>query len=260
MSEIRAKFIDNKPLITYISGGDPNLDLTARLIFKLQEEGADIIEIGIPFSDPLADGPVIQAASQRALQGGVTLKKLISKLGEIKAEVEVPLILMGYYNSILNYGEERFAVDIKKAGVAGVIIPDFPGDEKGEILTWLKKVDVDRILLVTPNTSEQRLEMIAGLSSGFLYAVAHLGITGEANKESPQLKSYLDRIREYSGDLPICLGFGIDTPEKAKRAGEYADGVIIGSALIQAIQMGEGAEDKLTKAGRFVNEIKRVLV
>lgn len=259
MSKIREVFNENKPLITYISGGDPNLKMTEKFIYKLQTEGVDIIEVGIPFSDPLADGTIIQAASQRALKSGVTLKNLLEKLAEIKANIKVPIILMGYYNSILNYGEKRFANDISIAGVSGIIISDLPFDEKANLSTFLKQKSIDQIFLVTPNTSEERIKENVNFSSGFLYTVAHLGITGESNKENPLLKSYLNKVRRYSRDLPICLGFGIDNQDKARRAAKYSDGIIIGSALIKAIQVGNTEEEMLNNAGHFVKSIKEAM-
>ncbi|MFN2363196.1 MAG: tryptophan synthase subunit alpha [Halarsenatibacteraceae bacterium] len=260
MSKIAAAFTEKKPLITYISGGDPDLNFTEKMIYKLQESGVDIIEVGIPFSDPLADGPTIQAASQRAIKGGITLEKLINKLAEIKDQIQIPVILMGYYNSILNYGEEKFARDISAAGISGVIIPDLPFDEKDQVSSYLQEFSVDQIRLVTPNTSETRIQAIVKSSSGFLYSVAHLGITGDSSKENPALKTYLNRVRKYSGKLPIGLGFGINSPEKAKRAASYADGIIIGSALIEAIQTGKTERDKLNNASQFVKSIKEVLI
>jgi tryptophan synthase alpha chain len=257
MNKITAQFQQEKPLITYISGGDPSLELTEKLIYKLQDEGADIIEIGIPFSDPLADGPVIQEASQRALKGGTTLKKLIAKINEIQDQVKVPLVLMGYYNSVLNYGEEEFARDISAAGISGVIIPDLPVDEKAELADHLADYGISQIMLVTPNTSEQRLKEITARSSGFLYCVAHLGTTGDDQQGVyPGLASYLERVRKTAGKLPLGLGFGIDGPEKVKKIIDYPDGIIIGSALIKAIQAGVTEAEMLSNAGAFVQGIK----
>jgi len=260
MNKITAQFKNEKPLVTYISGGDPSLEMTEKLIYKLQAEGVDIIEIGIPFSDPLADGPVIQEASQRALKAGTTLKKLIAKINEIQAQVEVPLVLMGYYNSILNYGEKDFARDIAEAGVSGVIIPDLPVDEKAELSKYLENYGVSQIMLVTPNTSKQRLKEITAKSSGFLYCVAHLGTTGDEQQGVyPKLENYLKRVRKAAGELPLGLGFGIDGPEKVRKIIDYPDGIIIGSALIKAIQAGETEAEMLENAGKFAKEIKNAI-
>jgi tryptophan synthase alpha chain len=260
MNKISTQFQNKKPLVTYISGGDPSLELTEKLIYRLQAEGVDIIELGIPFSDPLADGPVIQEASQRALRGGTTLKKLIAKIDEIQDQVEVPLILMGYYNSVLNYGEEDFARDIAEAGISGVIIPDLPVDEKAGFSEYLGDYGISQIMLVTPNTSKERLEKITAKSSGFLYCVAHLGTTGD-NQQGvyPGLESYLKRVRKTAGELPLGLGFGIDGPEKVKKIIDYPDGIIIGSALIKAIQAGNTEEEMLGNAGEFVRGIKNAM-
>lgn len=260
MNKIRAQFKDKKPLITYISGGDPSLEMTEELIYRLQAAGVDIIEIGIPFSDPLADGPVIQEASQRALKGGATLKKLTAKIAEIQNRVEVPLVLMGYYNSVLNYGEKEFARDIAESGISGVIIPDLPVDEEAELSEHLSDYGISQIMLVTPNTSDERLEKITAQSSGFLYCVAHLGTTGDDQQGIyPELKGYLKRVRSYAEELPLGLGFGIDGPEKVKKIIDYPDGIIIGSALIKAIQAGESREEMLQNAGSFVREIKTAI-
>jgi len=261
MNKITAQFQGEKPLITYISGGDPSLEMTEKLIYKLQAEGVDIIEIGIPFSDPLADGPVIQEASQRALKAGTTLKKLIAKINEIQAQVEVPLVLMGYYNSVLNYGEIEFARDIAEAGISGVIIPDLPVDEKADLSKYLENYGVSQIMLVTPNTSKQRLKEITAKSSGFLYCVAHLGTTGDDQQGVyPKLESYLKRVRKTAGELPLGLGFGIDGPEKVRKIIDYPDGIIIGSALIKAIQAGKTEAEMLENAGKFVKRIKSSMV
>ncbi|KXS49377.1 MAG: tryptophan synthase alpha chain [Halanaerobium sp. 4-GBenrich] len=260
MNKITAQFQNKNALITYISGGDPSLEMTEKLIYKLQNEGVDLIEIGIPFSDPLADGPVIQEASQRALKAGTTLKKLIAKLDKIQNRVEVPLILMGYYNSILNYGEKEFARDISKAGISGVIVPDLPVDERADLFKYLAEFDISQIMLVTPNTSEQRLKKISAKSSGFLYCVAHLGTTGDDQQGIyPELETYLNRVRKTAGELPLGLGFGIDGPEKAKKIIDYSDGIIIGSALIKVIQAGNNEDEMLNNAGQFVKSIKSKL-
>ncbi|MFP4198799.1 MAG: tryptophan synthase subunit alpha [Halanaerobium sp.] len=260
MNKISAQFKAKKPLVTYISGGDPSLELTEKLIYRLQAEGADIIELGIPYSDPLADGPVIQEASQRALKAGTTLKKLIAKVNQIQAEVEVPLVLMGYYNSVLNYGEEKFARDIAEAGISGVIIPDLPVDEKAELSEKLADYGISQIMLVTPNTSDERLKEITAKSSGFLYCVALLGTTGDDQQGVyPELESYLNRVRKTAGELPLGLGFGIDGPEKVKKIIDYPDGIIIGSALIKAIQAGETEAEMLDNAGEFVRGIKNAI-
>ncbi|PUU93437.1 tryptophan synthase, alpha chain [Halanaerobium congolense] len=260
MNKITAQFQNKNALITYISGGDPSLEMTEKLIYKLQNEGVDLIEIGIPFSDPLADGPVIQEASQRALKAGTTLKKLIAKLDKIQNRVEVPLILMGYYNSILNYGEKEFARDISKAGISGVIVPDLPVDERADLFKYLAEFDISQIMLVTPNTSEQRLKKISAKSSGFLYCVAHLGTTGDDQQGIyPELETYLNRVRKTAGELPLGLGFGIDGPEKAKKIIDYSDGIIIGSALIKVIQAGNNEDEMLNNAEQFVKSIKSKL-
>lgn len=260
MNKIRTAFKDKKALITYLSGGDPSLELTEKLILRLQAEGVDIIEVGIPFSDPLADGPVIQAASQRALKSGTTLKKLLAKLKKMRKKIKVPVVLMGYYNSILNYGEKEFARDAAEAGIAGAIIPDLPVDAESKLGAYLSDYKIAQIMLVTPNTSEQRLKEITAQSRGFLYCVAHLGTTGDQKQPVyPELENYLKRVRRFAGELPLGLGFGIDGPEKVEKIIDYPDGIIIGSALIKAVEAGRTESEMLENAAEFIQEIKTAL-
>ncbi|MGB4373507.1 MAG: tryptophan synthase subunit alpha, partial [Halanaerobiales bacterium] len=178
MEKISNAFSKGKALITYISAGDPDLEMTKKIIFSLDRAGVDIIELGIPFSDPLADGPVIQAAGQRALEKGATLSLILETVKEIRPLIQAPVVLMGYYNNILSYGQERFIQDVKKAGVNGLIVPDLPYDEEPEFYELLNEYGLAGILLVAPNTSEERLQEIGRRSTGFLYCVSLLGVTG----------------------------------------------------------------------------------
>ncbi len=259
MNTFTEVFKKGKSLITYISGGDPDLEMTEKLIFKLAESGVDILEIGIPFSDPLADGPVIQAASQRALKKNVSLKLILEKLEAIKGEIHIPLILMGYYNSILNYGKSKFISKIKKAGIAGVIIPDLPFDEEPEFYNDLQKNNIATVLLITPNTNLERLKQIIIHTTGFLYCVSLLGVTGDKRGPDREIKDFIIKVKKYAGELPLALGFGIDSPEKVKNVIDYVDGIIIGSALIQAINKAESDKQMLLNAEKFVKNIKNVM-
>lgn len=258
MNRIKQAF-KKKALITYITGGDPCLELTEEIILTLNQAGVDLIEIGIPFSDPLADGPVIQTASQRALKGGATLKKIIKLVSKIKDKINTPIILMGYYNSILSYGQKEFISDLRKANIAGVIIPDLPYEQDPEFYQSLKENDIAGILLVAPNTSKKRLKEIGDLSTGFLYCVSLLGVTGDKEGPSLGIDSYLKQIRKQV-KLPLALGFGIDGPEKVKSIIEHVDGIIIGSALIKIMEKHiKEKEEMLAKINEFIIDIKKVM-
>lgn len=249
MSKITKAFKNNKALITYVTAGDPSLEVTKDIILELNKNGVDIIEVGIPFSDPLADGPIIQRASQKALKNGVTLKKIFETLDEIKENITCPLVLMGYYNSILNYGIDNFITDALKTGISGVIIPDLPFDEEEHFYTKIKENGIDPILLVAPNTSEERLQEISKVCSGFLYCVSIMGVTGDNHAPIEHLKEYSQRVRKYI-DIPLAIGFGIDSPEKVKNIINYFDGIIVGSALVKIID--ENSDDK----AKMLKEIK----
>lgn len=248
-----------KALIPYICGGDPDLKTTGELILELARSGADIVEVGIPFSDPLADGPVIQAAGQRALDNGTTLKGILEMLENLKNEVRIPLLLMGYYNSILQYGKEEFIRDARHAGISGVIIPDLPFDQDEDFYKTLKENNLAGILMVTPVTSDRRLQEIGKRSRGFTYCVSLLGITGDNKGPVSGLEKYLARVRSFV-NTPLALGFGIDGPEKAARVVDYVDGVIIGSALVKIIEEnGNNYEELFKQVRNFIESIKGVL-
>ncbi|MFW5985133.1 MAG: tryptophan synthase subunit alpha [Halanaerobiaceae bacterium] len=256
MNKVQQVFTENeKVLVPYISGGDPNLETTKKIILELDHSGAGIIEIGIPFSDPLADGPVIQKAGQRALKAGSSLKKIISLVAEISPRIETPLVLMGYYNNILKYGREKFIADILNAGISGVIIPDLPYDEDPKFYERLNSLDLAGILLVAPNTPDSRLEYLGNRSSGFLYCVSLLGVTGDQKGPYQKIEQYINRVREKT-ELPLGLGFGIDGPQKARQVSKYVDGIIIGSAIINLIEEYENRpEEMLAEINSFVNSV-----
>ena len=256
MSKIQQIFKNNKALITYITAGDPDLETTKDIIFELNNDGVDIIEIGIPFSDPLADGPVIQEASQRALKNGVNLRKIFNTLESIKGRINTPLVLMGYYNSIFNYGEDKFIEDCKHTGISGVIIPDLPFDEEIEFYEKLKENGIDGILLVAPNTSEERLKEISSHATGFLYCVSLMGVTGDTRGPVEYINEYVQKIRKYV-NIPIAIGFGIDTPEKVKLIINYVDGIIVGSALIKIIDKNKENKNKMfEEIQTFIQNLK----
>ena len=248
-----------KALIPYISGGDPDLDTTAELIINLEKGGADMVEVGIPFSDPLADGPVIQAAGQRALENGTSLIKILRMLEELNKDINIPVLLMGYYNSILSYGTDRFIMDCLKSGVSGVIIPDLPFDQDEDFYRALLDNNLYGILMVTPLSPEGRLAETGKRARGFTYCVSLLGITGDSRGPVADLENYTKEVRKYI-KTPLALGFGIDGPQKAREVSKFVDGVIIGSALIQIINNYHGEQkEMLERVQEFISSIRCAL-
>ena len=237
--EVRGK--KGKAFIPYIMAGDPDIKRTRELIRILEDCGADIIELGVPFSDPLADGPTIQKAAQRALDEGVTLKKVIELVAEIRCSTQVPIILMTYYNPVFKYGEERFVLDASAAGVDGTIVPDLPPDEAGNLIKYAKKSGLDTIFLLAPTSTDDRIRKVAGTSTGFIYYVPITGITGSRLALAPSIEGHIARIRSVTS-MPVAVGFGISTPEEAADISQFADGVIVGSAIVKRV---EESDEKL---------------
>lgn len=229
---------NHKALVVYLMGGDPNLEITAELIRYLEELGVDVVEIGVPFSDPLADGPVIQEAGQRALK--TTLRDLLEMVGNLRGEVNIPLLLMTYYNPIFRMGAKRFVETAQKAGLDGLIVPDLTPEEDEELFSLCVEHGIDPILLFAPTTSDKRMDLLAGSAHGFIYYVSRTGTTGAKNDLSADLEENLGRIHSRSS-LPVAVGFGISTPDQAGQVGRFADGVIIGSAVVRRI--AEGKDD-----------------
>ena len=222
-----------KKLVIYVTAGDPDLDQLPDILAALQLGGADVVEVGIPFSDPIADGPTIQASSQRALERGVTPRAVLDKLKE--AKVKLPLVLMGYMNPIMKMGFNEFALEAKQAGVGGVIVCDLiPGPDADDWVTAAKRHGIDTIFLAAPTSTEERLKMAAEASSGFVYAVSRTGVTGAASQVSESSKQVVERLREYT-DIPVFVGFGISTAEHVKMVCEYADGAVVGSRIVDLI-------------------------
>ncbi|MBA9025015.1 MULTISPECIES: tryptophan synthase subunit alpha [Bacillaceae] len=250
LAELHAR--QEKAFIPYIMAGDGGLEKLKEDLLRLQNAGATAVELGIPFSDPVADGPIIQLAGKRALAEGVTLKKIIAKLIEIKEEVEIPIIFMAYLNSLLAYGISNFSNDCAKAGVSGCIVPDLPIEEEGILVQDLKKVKIPLIRLVTLTSSQDRIEKIVENAEGFIYAVTVTGITGVRESFEEEVGLYLKRIREASS-IPVLAGFGISTAEHVERASLYCDGVIVGSKIIQSLQTENYQEiDELILASKKV--------
>ncbi|MEJ2182998.1 MAG: tryptophan synthase subunit alpha [Nitrospirota bacterium] len=230
-----------KAFIPYIMAGDPSLERTGELIGLLERHGADIVELGVPFSDPLADGPVIQRAAERALKGGVSLRKVIRFVSDIRRKTQIPLVLMTYFNPVFRYGLEAFMRDASEAGVDGVIVPDLPPEEAGEYRKLARAHGVDTIFLVAPTSTEERRKKIARASSGFLYYVSITGITGARLALAGEAGESIRALREMSGK-PVALGFGVSTPEEARQVAAMADGVIVGSAIVKRIAQDTSAQ------------------
>jgi tryptophan synthase alpha chain len=244
-------------LIPFIIAGDPTLDVTEALVLKMAECGADIIEIGVPFSDPLADGPTIQAASQRALQKEVSVEKIFDVTKRLKG-ITSPVVLMTYFNPIFRYGLQAFAEGCKENGVDGVIIPDLPPEEAGPWIKEARASEVDTIFLVAPTSPPERIKRISRWSQGFIYYVSVTGVTGARGKLSEELESAVRQIKELSRK-PVSVGFGISTPQQVKEASHFADGVIVGSAIVKIIEDYMGSPNLITRVGDFVFSLANVL-
>ncbi|RYZ28737.1 MAG: tryptophan synthase subunit alpha [Chitinophagaceae bacterium] len=254
MSRITELFSRKKDRVlnVYCTAGYPQLDSTLEVMKALENNGADLIELGMPYSDPLADGPVIQASGAKALQNGMTITKLFEQLKDVRKEVKVPIVLMGYLNPLLQYGFEKFCAKAAEVGVDGLIIPDIPMYEyENEYAAIVKKFGLDFIFLVTPETSEERIKKLDILSDGFLYAVSSSSITGSDKDFSP-VETYLQRIKNMGLKNPVLVGFGIKDKATFETASKYANGAIIGSAYIKAL---EGSDDLEQSTKSFLNGI-----
>ena len=221
-------------LVTYVTAGDPDLPRTAGILRALDRAGADVLEIGVPFSDPLADGPVIQRATERALAAGTTLSGVLDLLEHLRPELRAPVVVFSYANPILRLGAERFADRARAAGVDGVLVLDLPIEEAGGFRNMLTERRIDTILLLSPTTTDERLRKAASLGSGFLYAISRLGVTGARDRLADGAQEMVQRIRQVS-DLPVALGFGISKPEHVREVGRWADAAVVGSALVSVI-------------------------
>jgi tryptophan synthase alpha chain len=244
-----------RALIPYVTAGDPDLEVTKRLVREMVRRGGDIIEIGVPFSDPLADGPIIQRASQRALQGGTTLRKILQTVSELRHDVDVPLVLMTYYNPVLCYGEEAFVADALDAGVDGIIVPDLPPEEGQSLMELTTDTPLEMIFLAAPTSTSARLALISEASRGFIYYVSRLGTTGVRDQLADDLRMMLEKVRA-STSKPIAVGVGVSTPEHVRLVAELADGVVVGSAILKLIEELEDRADRLEHVGDFVAALK----
>ncbi|WP_455721729.1 tryptophan synthase subunit alpha [Agathobacter sp.] len=252
MSKIKSAFENGKAFIPFITCGDPDLETTAKIVREAVANGADLIELGIPFSDPTAEGPVIQGANIRALSGGVTTDKVFDLVRDLRRDVTIPMVFMTYANVVFSYGAEQFIGTCKEIGIDGIILPDLPFEEKEEFLPVCQKYDVDLISLIAP-TSENRIAMIAKEATGFIYLVSSLGVTGTRSEIKTDLASIVKVIRENT-DVPCAIGFGISTPEQAKKMADVSDGAIVGSAIIKIIE--KYGEESPKYVGEYVKSMK----
>lgn len=256
MSNIRKAFEKGKAFIAFITCGDPDLATTVEAVKEAVRNGADLIELGIPFSDPTAEGPVIQGANIRALKGGVTTDKIFDFVRELRKEVTVPMVFMTYANVVFSYGSEKFIAICKEIGMDGLILPDVPFEEKEEFQSICDQYDMDFISLIAP-TSENRIAMIAKEAKGFLYIVSSLGVTGTRTEIKTDLSSIVEVVRQNT-DVPCAIGFGISTPEQAKKMAGLSDGAIVGSAIIKILEKYGTEAPKYV--GEYVKSMKNAII
>lgn len=255
MSNIRKAFENGKAFIPFITCGDPDIETTIKVVRSAVENGADLIELGIPFSDPTAEGPVIQGANIRALAGGVTTDKIFDMVKELRRDVKIPLVFMTYANVVFSYGVERFMKKCSDTGMDGIIIPDMPFEEKEEFAECARQYGVDMISLIAP-TSENRIAMIAKEAEGFIYVVSSLGVTGTRSEITTNIGDIVSVIRENT-DVPCAVGFGISNPEQARKMAGLSDGAIVGSAIIKIIE--KYGKDSPSYVGEYIKSMKDAL-
>jgi tryptophan synthase alpha chain len=256
MSKIKSAFENGKAFIPFITCGDPDLETTEKIVRASVENGADLIELGIPFSDPTAEGPVIQGANIRALAGGVTTDKIFELVRKLRKDISTPMVFMTYANVVFSYNAEKFISTCKEIGIDGLILPDLPFEEKDEFLPICDKYDVDLISLIAP-TSDKRIGMISKEAKGFIYVVSSLGVTGTRSEITTDLDSLISVIRENT-DVPCAIGFGISTPEQAAKMASVSDGAIVGSAIIKIIE--KYGKDAPKHVSEYVKSMKTAIM
>jgi tryptophan synthase alpha chain len=244
-----------RALIPYVTAGDPDLEMTKTLVREMVRHGGDIIEIGVPFSDPLADGPIIQRASQRALQAGTTVRRILQMVRELRPDIDAPLVLMTYFNPIYRYGEAAFVSDALAAGVDGIIVPDLPPEEAQTLRDLTNGTPLDMIFLAAPTSTPARLALIAEASRGFIYYVSRLGTTGVRSQLSDDLQAMLSQLRSTTAK-PLTVGFGVSTPEHVRLVAEMADGVVVASAILQLLEDITDRDAKLAQVTDFIAALK----
>ena len=253
----RLKKKNETALIPYIMAGDPDLETTKTLILEMEKAGCDIIELGAPFSDPLADGPTIQKAAIRSLKNHTTIADVLGLVSDVRKTSKIPLILMTYYNLIFHYGEERFVNDAVAAGLDGIILPDLPPEEAGMLIQLSKKAGLDTIFLLAPTSTDDRIKIVCKVSQGFIYYVSLAGVTGARTTVASSVEESLKKIKAVT-DKPVAVGFGISTPDQAAQVAHWgADGVIVGSALVKVIEENIGGPELVRNAVDFVKALKQ---
>lgn len=256
MSKIKAAFANGKAFIPFVTCGDPDLQTTIEIVKAMAAAGADLIELGIPFSDPTAEGPVIQGANLRALSGGVTTDKIFDMVRTLRKDVSVPMVFMTYANVVFSYGTERFVKTAAEIGMDGLILPDVPWEEKEEFAPTCRKYGLDLISLIAP-TSHDRVAQIARDAEGFVYCVSSLGVTGVRSNITTDIGAMVELVRKANPDIPCAIGFGISTPEQAAHMAQYADGVIVGSAIVKLI--GQHGKNAVQPVAEYVASMKAAL-
>jgi tryptophan synthase alpha chain len=254
----RLRASGERALVPYFTAGDPSLDATARLVREAERRGADVIELGVPFSDPIADGPVVQRGSQRALAAGTSLTGVLDTVRELRTDVRVPIVLLTYYNPVLAFGLRAFAETAIKAGVEGVIVADLPPEEAGPLNAEAEPAGLDVIHLAAPTSTAERLRLIARHSRGFIYLVSVTGVTGERAELPKELAAQIRALRLVT-TKPVCVGFGVGRPEQVAVVGQLADGVIVGSAIVRLIEQRAGSPSLVQDVGEFIASLKAPL-
>ena len=255
MNRIPGAFAKGKAFIPFITSGDPSLEVTERLVIEMAEAGADLIELGIPFSDPVAEGEVIQAANMRALSAGVTTDMIFDMVGRIRGKVSVPLVFMTYANPVFSYGAEKFLKNCHETGVDGIIVPELPYEEKGEIQPYCSKYGITLVSMIAP-TSKNRITMIAKEAQGFVYCVSSMGVTGIREHIGNDVREMVELVKAVN-DIPCAVGFGVSTPEQAASMARIADGVIVGSAIVKIV--GEFGSDCIPRVAEYVRTMKKAI-
>jgi len=240
-----------KGLIPFITAGDPDLATTEQLLIALSKAGATLIELGVPFSDPMADGPVIQRASERALKHSFGLQDILDTAGRARKQIDTPIILFSYYNPLLQFGLQRLAQAVSEAGVDGVLVTDLTPEESGEFEATLREHDLDMIFLVAPTSTDERLRLVAEHASGFIYAVSRAGVTGTREKVSVEAEKLVNRVRQFSS-LPVAVGFGISNAAQVADVHRYADAVVVGSAIVAEMERLEGSPELVERIEKFL--------
>lgn len=246
-------------LVPFVTAGDPDLDTTEALVLAMAEAGGDVIELGIPFSDPIADGPTNQRSSQRALEGGSSLRKILALVRKLRTHTEVPIVLMGYANPVLTMGTQAFASAAAEVGVDGVIVVDLPLEEGAELYGACRQHAIDPVLLAAPTSPAERVSRLAAEARGFLYYVSLTGVTSARAELAEGLEDRVRAAKQAAGDLPICVGFGISTPEHAATVGAFADGVVVGSAIVNRIEAAATPEAAVDEVAAYIETMKAPL-